>query len=128
MNQLGECVRKTAGTHVVNRENRVCAAQRPAAVDDLLGSALDLRIAALDRIEIEVLEVGSRIHARGRTAAQTDQHSWAAELNQQGIVRQPLLQRMLGRQVADAAGNHDRLVVAAHRAGHALLEGPEIAG
>src|SRR6185369_17668418 len=37
-------------------------------------------------------------------------------------------ERLLGLDAAQAAGDHDRLVVAAHGAGDVLLVGPEIAG
>jgi len=46
-------VREAARAHVVDREDRVRVAERPAAVDDLLGPALDLRVAALDGVEVE---------------------------------------------------------------------------
>ena len=39
-----------------------------------------------------------------------------------------LLVRVVGADVADAAGDHDRLVIAAHLAGDLLLERAEIAG
>jgi hypothetical protein len=58
-------------------------AELPAAVDDLLRAALDLRVAALHRGEIEVGGVGAGGHRRGRAAAQADQHARAAELDQQ---------------------------------------------
>jgi len=53
----------------VDGENRVAGAERPAAIDDFLRAPLDLGVAALHRVEVEVGRVGARRHRRGRAAA-----------------------------------------------------------
>jgi hypothetical protein len=104
-------------------------AQLPAAVDDFLRAALDFRVAALHRGEIEVFGIGTGRHRRSGAAAEADQHAGAAELDEQRADREGfILERLLGLDAAQAAGDHDRLVVAAHRAGDVLLVGAEIAG
>ncbi len=66
-------------------------AHLPAAVDHFLRAALHLRIAALHRIEIEILGIAAGIHAGCRAAAQADQHARAAQLDQQRADRQFVL-------------------------------------
>ena len=63
-------------------------AQRPAMVDDLLRAALDLGVAALHRIEVELGGVGAGRHRAGRAAAHADAHAGAAELDQQRAGRE----------------------------------------
>jgi hypothetical protein len=73
----------------------------PAAVDDLLRAALHLRVAALHRSEVEVGGVGAGRHARGRAAAQPDQHagppSWISSVPGANFD----LQRRAGADVAE---------------------------
>ncbi len=112
---------------VVNRQDRIVVARLPAPVDDFLRASLDLGVAALHRVEIEVGGVLAGRHRRCRAAAQTDPHAGATELDQQRIVGQRALVRIASGDVADAAGNHDRLVIAAHLARDLLLERAEVA-
>ena len=125
--QLRQRVREPARPHVVDGEDRVVAAQGAAAVDHLLGPALDLGVAALDRVEVEVGGVGAGGHGGGRPAAHADQHPRPADLDEEGAGRDVALVRVLGPDVAHAPGDHDRLVVAADRPRHLLLVGPEVA-
>ncbi len=126
VHQLRQRIRHAARTDVVDRQDRIALAHLPAAVDHFLRAALHLRVAALHRIEVEVLGVRAGVHARCRAAAQADQHAGAAEMHHQRTGRQVVLVRVDRRDVADAAGKHDRLVVAAHLAADLLLEGAEI--
>src|SRR5690606_2902990 len=93
-----------------------------------LRAPLDLGVAALHRIEIEILLVGAGVHARSRAAAQPDQHSRAAELYQQRTLGYFRFRGVDRRDVAHAACDHDRLVIAAHLVADALLESAEVAG
>ena len=99
----------------------------PAAVDHLLRAALDLGVAALHRIEIEIGGVRAGGHRRRGAAAHADQHARAAELDQQRTGSESDALCAVARDVAHAAGDHDRLVIAAHLAGDRLLERAEIA-
>ena len=66
---------------------------------------------------------------RGRgAAAHPDQHAGPAEVHEQRAGRHVRLLRVRGADVADAAREHDRLVVAAHDAVHLLLVAAEVAG
>ncbi len=127
VDDLGQRVGQASRAHVMDRANRIGVAELPAAVDDFLRAALDLRIAALHRIEIEVCRVGAGCHRRCRAAAEADEHAGAADLHDQCAVRQRVLVRIARDDVADAAGDHDRLVISAHFTRNLLLEGAEIA-
>jgi hypothetical protein len=116
-----ERVRQTARAHVVNAQNRVLLAELPARVDDFLRTALDFRIAALNRVEVEFGGVGAGRHRAGGAAAHADAHTRAADLDQQRAFRQIVLVRVLIGDIADAAGDHDRLVIAAHQTRDVLL-------
>jgi hypothetical protein len=99
------------------------APKLPAAVDDFLRAAFHFRVAALDRVEVQVGGVGAGGHRRGGRAAHADAHAGTAQLHQQAADRDVVLVRVLAGDVADAAGDHDRLVVAEHgvvRAGERL--------
>ena len=126
--QFRQRVGEAAGADVVYRQDRVLVLQLPTAVDDLLRTPLDLRVAALHRGEIEVGGVGAGGHGGRRAAAEADEHAGAAELDEQRAGLEFDLVRIARGDVADAAGDHDRLVVAAHLARHFLLEGAEGAG
>ena len=86
---------------------------RPAAVDDLLAAALDLGVGALNTGEVEVFGAGAGGHGRCRAAAETDQHGGASEDHDGRPVDDAVFQHMRVADVAVAAGEHDRLVVAA---------------
>ena len=120
-------IRQTAGADVVNRQHRVALAECPATVDHLLRAALDLGVAALDRIEVQLLGVRARGQARCGAAAEADAHAGSAELHQQGSGRQFSLARLIVADVADAARDHDRLVIAVAAPADVLLVGAEVA-
>ena len=141
--QFRKSVGQPARAHVVNRQDRVAvarlrrilarSAQAPAGVDDFLRTPLHFRIAALYRGKIESFGIRAGAHRTGRTAAQADQHSGAAQLNQQGAGGEfGCLVRLAGGDVAHSARHHDRLVIAADNGvfpfADALLIGTEIAG
>ena len=88
-------------------------AERRAMVDDLLRAALDLGVAALHRIEVELGGVGAGRHRARRAAAHADAHARPAELDQQRAGRELDLVRLRRGDRAQAAGDHDRLVIAA---------------
>ena len=62
VNDFREGVGNTARADIVDRQNRVVRAELPAAVDDLLRTALDFRVTALHRIKIELRAVRTRVH------------------------------------------------------------------
>ena len=74
VDDLGQRVRQPAGADVVDREDRVRRPERPAAVDHLLGAALDLGVAALHRVEVEIGRVRPGRHRRRGPAAHADEH------------------------------------------------------
>jgi hypothetical protein len=92
----------------------IVLATLPAAVDHLLTAALHLRVLPLDRGEVEVLLTVGTGHARRGAAAETDEHGRPAEHQQ---LAEPGAKggfsTCSGGDVAKAAGDHDRLVIAA---------------
>jgi hypothetical protein len=84
VDELGERIREAAGADVVDRQDRVRAPSAAQVVDDLLRTALDLGIAALHRIEVELGGVGAGGHRARRAAAHADAHAGPAEVDQQG--------------------------------------------
>ena len=129
MREFRHGIGQAAGTDVMHREDRIALAHRPAAVDDFLGATLDFRVAALHGIEIQRFHIAAGAHAGCRTAAQADEQTGAAELDQQRAGLEGLLVDMAFLHVADTAGQHDRLVITAHLAiRRAHLEAAEIAG
>ncbi len=127
VDELGQRVRQAARADVVDRQDRIRVAQLPAAVDHLLRAALDLGVAALHRVEVQVRRVRAGRHRRRGAAAQPDQQARSAELHDQRAVGERMLAGVARVDVADAAGDHDRLVVAAHLAADVLLERAEVA-
>src|SRR5690606_31675335 len=131
VDQFREGVGQPACAHVVDKGDGVLFAQLPAAVDDLLAAAFHFRVLALHRGEVQVFSTAAGGHGRGGTAAQTDEHGRAAQYHQFGPDRDLVLLDVLGADVAQAAGDHDRLVVAtdfrATGRGYGLLEGAEVA-
>ena len=124
----GTRVGEPAGADVVDRQDRVRRAKLPAAVDDFLRAALHLGVAALHRVEVQVGSVlAPGAHRGGRAAAHADEHAGAAELDQQRAGAEGDFAACSAQDAAQAAGQHDRLVVAAHRAARARLEAAEIA-
>ena len=127
LDQFGQRIGQPAGSHIVDRKNRIVFAHRAAGIEDLLGTTLHFGIAPLDRIEIELGGVAARAHARGRTATQANAHSRAAQLDQQRTRWQIVFADMDCINIAHAAGDHDRLVIATHSIADLLLVGAEIA-
>ena len=125
--ELGHRVRQAPGADVVNRNDRVLVPLLPAGVDHLLAAALDFRIATLHGGEVEVSGIGAGRHRRGRPSTQANQHARATELDQQRPRRESRLVRLLPLDAAEAASDHDGLVIAAHLTLDFLLEGAEIA-
>jgi hypothetical protein len=66
-------------------------ALHPALVDDLLRTALDLGVAALHRVKVQLRRVGARGHGAGRAAAHADAHAGAAQLDQQAAAGNSIL-------------------------------------
>ncbi len=130
--QLGQGIRQPPRTDVMNRENRVVLALAPAPVDDFLTTPLHLGVVALDRGEIELGAAGAAAHAGCGAATEAQQHGRPAQHDQLCLRLDRSLGDLIAADVAEAAGEHDRLVIAPHlqprRPVHALLVGPEKAG
>ncbi len=118
-------VRQPTGADVVDAQDGVVRAQLPAAVDHFLRAALHFRIAALHGVEIEFRRVVAHAQRRGGAAADADAHARTAQLHDQPADGRLLLVHLLRDDVAHAAGQHDRLVIAAHPAADGLLVGAE---
>ena len=71
--------------------------------------------------------VGAGRHGTGRATAHADAHARAAQLHQQGACREFNFVGEARVDTAQAAGNHDGLVVAAHHPVHHLLVLAEVA-
>ena len=127
VHQFRESVGDTARTHIVDRQNRVRITAQPALVNDFLRAALNLGVAALYRIKIQRGAICTRRHRASSAATHADAHARAAQLHQEracwefNFVRQACVDR------ADAARNHDGLVVAALHARNLLLVSAEVA-
>ena len=118
VHQLREGVGEPARAHVVDRQNRIRPAQRGAVVDDFLRAPLNFGVAALHRIKVEFGGVLAGGHGARRAAAHANAHAGAAQLHQQRAGRECDLLRQRCVNAAQAAGNHDGLVVAALHAVH----------
>ena len=131
MDQLRQGIGQAAGADIVDEEDGAVFTPGAAAVDNLLAAALHLRVGALDGGEVEILRRGPGGHAGGGAAPQADEHGRPAQHHQGRARREGALGDMIGADVAQAAGDHDRLVVtaqlAAARTGDRLLVGAEIA-
>ena len=125
--KLGHGVGEAARADVVNGDDRIFVAHGPAAVDDFLGTAFHFGVAALHGVEVEGFGVGARRHGRGGAAAEADAHAGAAEDDQEAAGGRHVLLRLVVADVADAAGEHDRLVVAVARAANVGFERAEVA-
>ena len=111
----------------MNCEDRIGLTQTPASVDHFLRATLHFRITALHRIKVEIRRVLARRHAGCRTAAHANAHAFATELNQQGARWERNFVNVNIRHGAQAARDHDGLVIAVNGVANALLEGAEIA-
>ncbi len=126
MRKFGQRIRQSARAYVVYRQDRIRVGELPAAVDDFLRAALHFGVAALHRIEIQVLGICAGGHARSGAAAHADQHARAAELNQQRALGQPQLERIACGDTAHAARDHDWFVIAAQLAAGLDLEAAKV--
>ena len=124
--QFGEGVGQAARAHIVNGNNGIVLAQLPAAVYHFLRAAFHFGVAALHRIKIQIGAVAARCHRRSRAAAQANQHPRAAQLHQQRACGDFVFVRLRRLDVAQAARNHNRLVVAVNLLVKGLLKGAEI--
>ena len=111
----------------MNGDDGVVFTQLPAAVDDFLRAAFDFWVATLYRVEVQLSCVFTCGHRRSGTATQTNQQAWAAQLNEQSAFRDDVFVGLLVLDVAQATGNHDGLVVAAHGAVEQFFKRAEIA-
>src|SRR5205823_6011697 len=120
-----------ARADVVDERDRVVLARRPAAIDDFLRAALHLGIAALYGGEVEVGTRAAAADRGGGAAAEPDEHGRPAQHDELRAHGHLGLVHVRAPHVPQAAGDHDRLVVAAQAlgrvAGGALLEGAEVA-
>ena len=90
-----------------------------------MAAALHLGIVALHRSKVEVLAVGTRVHARGCAAAEADEHGRPPELNDAIARRRSFLFHVRGVDEADATGDHDRFVIAAPHPSAVVFQGAE---
>ncbi len=127
VHQFRKRVRQSAGADIVYGQNRIGLPHRPAAVDHLLRAALHFRVAALHRVEIETFDVRAGVHAGGGPAAHADEQSRTADLYQERARFERGLVRLRRRNCPYAAGQHDRLVVAANLAVDSLFKSAEVA-
>src|SRR5690554_953508 len=97
----------------MNKADGIGFAQRPATVDHLLGTPLDLGVTALYRSEVEIGTGGARRHRRSRPATQANQHGRTTQHNQLATDRNFALLDMVFADVAVTPRQHDRFVVAA---------------
>ena len=109
--QFRHSVRKTTCTNVMDKQDWVCIAQLPAAVDHFLATTFHFGVVALYRSEIEV---GIRLtgsHRRRCSAAKTDVHCRTTEDDELSTNVDFAFLHMIGADVADPARQHDRLVI-----------------
>ncbi len=127
---LGHGVGKAAGADIVDERDRIVLAERPAAIDHFLRAALHLGVAALHGGEVEIGARAAAADRGGGAAAEADEHRRSAEHDQLRADRHLGFLDVRAAHVAEAAGDHDGLVVAAPAlrriAGCLLLEGAEV--
>ena len=114
VDQFRESIGYTTGPDIVYAQNRVSLTQLPATVYHFLRASFQFWVTALHRIKIQIFHVAAGVHARSCAATQTNQHGRAAQLNKGRACRDRVLFSMLGGNIAYAAGQHNRLVVATH--------------
>ena len=127
VDQFGEGVGQAACADVVDGDNRVFVAELPATVDDFLRAAFDFRVAALYGVEVQRRVVCTGIHGRSRATTQANEHARAAQLDQQRAFGDFVFMRLLRLNAAQAAGNHNRFVVAANLTVELLFKSAEVA-
>ncbi|EPE05753.1 multidrug resistance transport transmembrane protein [Ophiostoma piceae UAMH 11346] len=123
VDELGQRVGQTAGADVVDHGNGVLVAQGHARVDDHLRAALNLGVAALHTVKVELGRGLTTGIAGSSTATKADQHGRATQHNNMGAVLNiaRVLERVLGAHSAQTTGNQDGLVEAAELAGLVVL-------
>ena len=121
VDQLGKRIRQATCPHIVDGQNRVGAALGPTLVDDLLCPALNFGVAALHRIKVEVDRIRSAGQGAGCATAQANAHARPPQLDEQGTCGETNFFSLQGVNAAQAARDHDGLVVAAHHARDDLL-------
>ena len=112
----------------MNKGDWITFSQRPAAIDHFLTATLHLRVLTLNRCEVQLLVALSAAHRRRRAATQTDQHCGTAKHNEISTRFKIALLDVFFTDVAEAAGDHDRLVIAPHGVTASPLKGSKIAG
>ncbi len=116
-----------AGALVVDADDGVALAQLDAGADDAVHLLLHLGVAALHRVEIELLDVLALHHAGGRASTHPDAVGRAAQLDNQHIRLRPTLLGVPGVHLADAAREHDGLEpLAALAAGESHPKGARV--
>ncbi len=120
----------------MDKGDGVAIAALPAAVDDLLGTALHFGVVALDAGEVQVLLVRGAGLVRGlaaglgagRAAAQADEHGRTAERDECVAGEDLAFLDVFGTDIAETAGEHDGFAVAeAGAVGAGLLERAKVA-
>jgi hypothetical protein len=114
--QFGKGVGQTARAHIVDgQDGRYRRPRRPALVDHLLGTALDLGVAALHGVKVQIGRVVAATgHGAGGTAAHANAHAGPTQLDQQAARGKFNLVGLTCRRITPKPpGNHDGLVVAA---------------
>ena len=129
MDEFWQRIADAACADVVDAQDGVGRAQRPAGINDFLAAAFEFRVGALHAGEIEVGRLRAGGHRGARRAAETNQHGRATQHDQRCALDHLFLEHVVLADVAVAAGNHDRLVEAAVAAvGRQCLVGAEVAG
>ena len=128
MRKLRQGVGKATRADIVNTQYGIGISHGPAGVDHFLTPAFHLGVGSLHGIEVQRLRIGARCHRGCGTATQADTHPRPANLHQQCAGRKRLLVRVCRRDIAEAACDHDRLVVSAHDPTVGLLVTTEISG
>ena len=124
--QFRQGVGQAAGAAVVDGQDRVVLAERPAGVYHFLAAALHFRVAALHRGVVQVFLALPAAHRRGRAAAESRSAWRPAKHDDVGALLQGQLLDELFADGPHAAGDHDGLVVAPYLTTQFLLEGAEI--
>ena len=125
--QLGHGVRQPARSDVMNGKNRIAVPALPAAVDHFLSAALHLGIAALHGVKVKALGVRAGGHGGSGPAPEADAHARPPEHDHERSGRQSRLDGLVLADVADAACEHDGLVIAVARGADPGLECTEVA-
>jgi hypothetical protein len=99
----------------VNQADGVLLAQSPTGIDHFLTTPLHLRVLTLHRGKIQLRARLPRRHRRRCSAAKADQHRRAAEHDQLGVLDKGQRMHMFAADIADATGDHHRLVIASHQ-------------